>query len=206
MIKNISTTLDYPFSFNKKMDDLLLKKTNFDYQVIDTDSNKKNTPDPNLKMKTTQTNNLELILRNTDIQEKRLPKGFNYLINNCIKEETYEEPENVKYDRLLFSRDSYSSSGGKEDENIDAMIESIKKDIANYDSMIEKKRKNTMILYTTIFRSYNLYNNRINEEDFLDSEYEKLKVTKFLQDCNKELKELNTIDDFFQLEKIFTFN
>ena len=174
----------------------------FDYQVINTESNKKNTADPNLKTKTTQTNNLELVLRNTDIQEKKLPKGFNYLINNCIKEETYEEPENVKYDRLLFSRNSYSSSGGKEDENIDAMIESIKKDIANIKRKPKRlaKRKNTMILYTTIFRSYNLYNNRINEQDFLDSEYEKLKVTKFLTDCNKELEKLNTIDKFFQLD------
>ncbi len=80
---------------------------------------------------------------------------FNYLVNDCKKEPEIEEPINYKYNRIIIDKNYGNDDDGEsQDEDIDSMIKDIKNDIKRINKNITYKKKDTMILNTTMFKNY----------------------------------------------------
>lgn len=179
MITKTTSNLDKPFKFQNNIDNLLLRKIDYQCEVIKTSEKK------------------QIISRDANYLQIKTPNEFNYIINDCVKRETYEEPIQLKYKRLLLEK----QEGGEEadEENIDSMLATIKRQISSYKDIIGRSNKFTNILYSTIL----LYLERLDQttkadiETFISKEINQ----DLFKKCNSLLQDLSSMDNLKMEEK-----
>ena len=198
MINSSETVLDPPFQFKKKLD-ILFNVNNYSCETLNP-VGQQESPKYGLTYTTQQVEeniipNNTIISRNIDFSVNKPKKIFNYLINDCTEENKIEEPINYKYNRIILDKNYGGGDGESQDEDIDTMIENIKYSIKRINQNIVSKKKNTLILNSTIFRNYRKDGSNQMEQDFLNEKYEELKITDFLTECNKELSDFKDLDD-----------
>jgi len=211
MIKTTETILDPPFQFKKKLDNILFSVNNYSCETLEAIGPAKKPMDGSLY--TNQDNliqdnliqndpkllpNNKIISRNIDFTVNKPKKLFNYLTNDCIEEKKTEEPINYKYNRIILEKNYGGDDGEAQDEDIDTMIQNIKYSIKKINQNIVSKKKNTLILNSTIFRNYKSI---VSEQQFLNEKYEALEITEFLRQCNEELNDFNELDDLIMIDE-----
>ena len=201
MINPSETVLDPAFQFKKKMD-ILFSVNNYSCETLKPVMVEENS-DYGLMYTTdklegpTEANNT-IVTRNIDFITKKPKNMFNYLVNDCKKEPEIEEPINYKYNRIIIDKNYGNDDDGEsQDEDIDSMIKDIKNDIKRINKNITYKKKDTMILNTTMFKNYE------KNEEWLNKKYYELNNKKILQQSNDVLKALKDIDDYIFADNIF---
>lgn len=198
MINSSETVLDPPFQFKNKLD-ILFNVNNYSCETLKPNGPSQNT-NFGLKYTTQQVEeniipNNTIISRNIDFTVNTPKKLFNYLINDCTEENKVEEPINYKYNRIILDKNYGGDDGESQDEDIDTMIQNIKYSIKRINQNIVSKKKNTLILNSTIFRNYKKGGGIQREQQFLNEKYEELEITDFLRKCNEELSNFKDLDD-----------
>ena len=186
MITRASSSVDNPFTFNKDIKNLLLRKIDYSCKVIETEDNK------------------QLITRNANYVNINKPNEFSYIINGCTERVKYIEPNELKYNRLLLEKQENGEDA--DDENIDQMLAAIKKQIKSYKIEIAEINKMTDILYSSLF----LYLKQLTPENQERIKNEISTNVKNMQDpdlinkCNEVLESLKEMDNIKTSEEMTT--